>query len=357
MAAALDFSNFTFTTEQIRRVNELVFDQIIKAPEFSSYATIFPGIKSGKEVGFIGDGGLAVTAAQGCDPTPQDWQAGTRKITWTPATLEVFLKQCYADLEATAAVYSLHTGVKIAAFTDTDYMAIVAKVLVESIKKGLARVAWFGDTAAENVTDGGVITNGVSVDFFTPLDGLWKQAYTQAAGHTSQLVTISENSGATYTAQALLASNIIGYLEALVYGAPVQLRAQEGVILCTQSFADAYAKTLQAQSAGIFYNMGQYNAAQNGVPQLMYNGIEVVAVPFFDEIIRSCQDNGAAWNLPHRALYTTKANIGIGFDGEGAGEFEQLSVWDEKKDKAVYVDVMGKMDAKILNPSLLMLAI
>lgn len=147
----ISFSAFTFTAEQIRNINELVYEGIAKLPELSELHTMFDGIVYDKEIGFLTGGGLVGKAAQGCDPTPQDWSVGSRKVTWTPKSWEIFLDECASDLENTMVVYAMNMGTRVDDLTDTDYMAIVVEVLIDAIKEMFYRLIWFGDTDADNV--------------------------------------------------------------------------------------------------------------------------------------------------------------------------------------------------------------
>ena len=156
----LDLSVFTFTAEQIREINEFVFDEVLKAPEITLITTLYPGIVFDKEIGFIGEGGLVGVARQGCNPTPQQWNIGTRKVVWTPKSWEILLPECWTDLESKCTVYALNTGVDVADFTTTDYYAIVIQVLSDAIKKFIVRLVWFNAMDADNVSSGGNITDG-----------------------------------------------------------------------------------------------------------------------------------------------------------------------------------------------------
>ncbi|MCD8293684.1 MAG: hypothetical protein LUE27_00345, partial [Clostridia bacterium] len=158
--AALDLTNFTFTAEQIRDINELVFDEILHAPDLNAIHTLYTGIEYDKEIGFISGAGLVGKKAQGCDPETQDWNINTRKVTWTPKGWEIYLDECASDLENTAALYCMNKGTRIDDLTDTDYMAIYVQVLTDAVKDAMYRMVWFGDTAAANVDAGGQITNG-----------------------------------------------------------------------------------------------------------------------------------------------------------------------------------------------------
>lgn len=351
MAATLDFSNFEFTAEQIRDINDLIFDEILQAPEITLITTLYPGIVFDKEIGFIGEGGLVGKKRQGCDPTPQQWKIGTRVVKWEPKNWEILLKECWTDLESTAAVYSLRTGVDVADFTDTDYYAIVIEVLTIAIKKFIIRLFWFNDEDAENVADGGIITDGTDVDYFNILNGLWKQLLAQLTINPKQRVAIAENAGANYAAQELDPANVKGYLQKLRFNAPIVLRGkQTAFIVCTQSVYDAWDMYLQGKELE-----STYVNLVNGQKVLAFNGIPMIPMPIWDEIIALYEDNGTKLNNPHRALYVTKEILAVGVDGETS--FDSMRTWYEKKERAVYTELMGKADAKVLNPAMFQLAI
>lgn len=147
----INFSAFFFTAEQIRNINELVYEGIAKLPELSELHTMYDGIVYDKEIGFLTGGGLVGKAAQGCNPTPQDWSVGSRRVVWTPKSWEIFLDECASDLESTMVVYAMNRGTRVGDLTDTDYMAIVVEVLIDAIKEMFYRLIWFGDSHADNV--------------------------------------------------------------------------------------------------------------------------------------------------------------------------------------------------------------
>lgn len=351
MAAILDFTKFTFTAEQIRAVNELVFEELLEAPELSLIHTVFPNIITDKEIGFIGEGGLVGVANQGCDPVAQTFSIATRMLKWEPADWEVLIAECWKDLKATAAVYSLKTKVAVADFSSSDYVNIVAERLGLAMKKFIIRLVWFNDTLADNVTDGGKITDGVDIKFFNLLDGLWKQILTRVTAVPAQKVAITENGGATYVLQALDPDNVIGYLEGLTFGAPLLLRQNSAsFIACTQSFYDGYKKALKGTSLSEMY----VNLV-NGQKTLSYDGIPLIPMPIWDEQIRAYENTGVAWNNPHRAIFTTKDVLGVGVDDPAS--FGTMDVRYDKETRKVKIEAMGVADAKLMNPAYFQVAI
>lgn len=152
MPPIVDLSKFTFTAEQIRDINELVFDDILHAPDLSTIHTMYSGIVYDREIGFITGGGLVGKAEQGCDPDSQDWAIGTRKVVWTPKGWEIRIEECASDLNNTMVVYAKNNGMRIDDLTDTDYMAILVIVLTDAIRDFFYRLVWFNDTDAANVS-------------------------------------------------------------------------------------------------------------------------------------------------------------------------------------------------------------
>lgn len=347
----IDLAKFTFTKEELKSVKELVYEGIIQSPELGLFCTIHEGVKFKKDVGFVGPGGLVGKAGQGCDPEAQSWNVVTRKITWEPADWEVYLKQCYTELESTIAVYSLKTGIQKSDFTSSDYMTIVVDFLIEGIKDMMLRFAFFGDVDADVIANGGQLTAGTDKGFFNVIDGFFKQITTAYTANSKQRIAIAENAGANYAAQALVEANVQGYLKNLTAKASPLLKQMTGnIIICTQSFYDAYKASLQGTSLE-----SMYVNLITGIKTLSYDGKPLIPVPKFDAIIEAYYDNGTKLVNPHRAIYTNPGVLAVGVDE--MGNFAEIDVWHEKKDRNVYSLATGKIDAKLANPKLVQIAI
>lgn len=360
MAAILDFSKFNFSAEEIRAVKELIFDEVIESPELEMFATVYPGIIYDKEIGFVGEGGLVGVAAQGCDPVAQDYNTGTRIVKWHPKGWEILIHQCAKDLEDTAAVYSMKTGISINDFSSSDYMAIVVEVLTKSVKEFVIRLVWFSDVDAENYVpaagglpaSGGNITPGVAVKYFNILNGFFKQMEVQITANAAQRVTIAENAAATYALQKLVPANVRDtYLPGLVYDADMILRGMDnGVIMCTQSVYDAYSKSLKGTSlAEMYVNLTE------GIKVLTFDGIPLVPFKIWDKIIKAYFNTGTKLVNPHRAVYVTKDILAVGVDSTSS--FGDMEIWYNRDERKVKMESQGKADAKLLNPALFQIAI
>ena len=353
MAKLFKMENFTFDGDLIRSVNELVYDEVLKSPELNAIHQIWPGIVTNGEVGFIGKGGIIGVPTTGCMPNAQPWSINTRKMVWDPKTWEFLITSCWTDLENAASVYSLRTGKDIPDFTETDYMAIVVTVLADSLRDMMWRFIWFADTAAKNVASSGLITNGVDTKYFTLIDGFWKHIYALIGGdgETQRTAVISENAEATYAEQALDPKNVIGYLQNVVMKAPILLRNQsDRQLLVTQSVYDAYQIALE----GIIISE-TYRNLVDGQGRLTYNGIPLIPLPIWDEMIAEYENTGAKLHDPHRILFTTKSVLAVGVDSDNS--YEDFNVWYDRDSRQVKMEGFGKLDAKLANSALLSVGI
>lgn len=349
MAQILDMDKFVFCGDVLRSVSELVFDEVVKGPDLNMIHTIYPNIVTQAQIGFVGKGGLVGVKNQGCNPTPQDWSIGTRDVKFDPVAWEILIAACWTDLEATAAVYSLHKGINIPDFTDTDYMAILMEVLLNSMNEFMYRFIWFSDVDAANVADGGEITDGIDVKYFNILDGLFKQMDVQIGINPKQHVSIAENAGATYDDQIVSSANAVSYIRSAFRAAPIKLRNMRNkFFLVTQGIYDAYVESLQNACC----IETTYQNLINGMTTVSYSGIPFIAMSIWDEIIASYYNNTTAGKYinPNRIVFTAPEVLAVGVDDPNA--FENVNSWYNKDTREVKIEAMGKADTKLADPTM-----
>lgn len=355
----INLNTFTFSAEQIRNINELVYEGIATLPELSAIHTMYDGIVYDKEIGFLTGGGLVGKKGQGCDPETQDFNIATRKVTWAPKEWEVFIDECAEDLKATMVVYAMNKGTRVDDLTDTDYMAIVVEVLIDALKEFFYRIIWFGDTDATNyavvegVANGGLITAGVDTEYFDVIDGLFKQLETAVANNASLGVTISANAQNTKSAQlsGLSADNAYQLLSDMYYKSNTRMRQDKANLrfLVTQSIADKYEQYLTGKGIS-----ETYKNLVDGIQALSFNGIPVIPMPVWDTMIQSYQDLGTKFNKPHRALLCSKAVLAVGTPSASA--YGEVDLWYDKTNRKNYVLVKDKIDAKLVNDKMIVYA-
>ena len=346
----LDLSKFTFTAEQVRDINELVYEAALSAPKLDYIHAIHTGIVYDKEIGFVAGGGLVGKAKQGCDPVAQDFSINTRKVVWKPKQWEIIIDECAKNLDNTAALYCRKNGVAGDDLQDSDYQAIVVMVLSDAIKNMIYRIVWFSDTDSANVSDGGIITDGVDVEYFNLIDGFFKQmqiAITQDTPH----VEIAANNAATKKEQKITPQQAHDILEEMYDKAALEMRAADSdgdeevtmTFKVTQSIADAYRKYLSS----VEHHEVTYKNLVEGVKVLEYNGIPVIPMPIWDRMIKSYNNLGATYYKPHRAVLCETGNLAVGLVDEG--EFSELDAFYDKMSRKNRLEAAGTIDAELLN--------
>ena len=213
----------------------------------------------------------------------------------------------------------------------------------------LMRYAWFGDKAADTVTEGGNLLDSIDPAYFTLVDGFWKRLFTLAAATPDRRTTCAANAAATFAEQkAAMRQNYaaVDFLDALISDASTVLRQANGqLIYITQALKDALDADLKRNNKG---SELQWTALFDGITETNYNGVQMLAIPFLDEIIKGCEtvSGGKAWNKPYRALYTIKDDLLVGMESES--EVADIQVWfnkDEQMNKILSKDKIGTLIA------------
>ena len=355
-STGINFANLTPDNGAIRELRELIFRAVLDVDQLGALFNVLPNQKHGDKVGFIGEFGLVGKASQGCDPEYANTVLAASEKTWDINAWEIAESLCYADLEGTLASVALKTKTAIADLTGTEYVDYILMPRLEvAIRKMLQRLAWFGDKAAANQSNGGVLAAGVNPAFFTVTDGIWKRVFAGVSSNAINHTEIAANAQTTYAAQKskiLEAGVATSIVDTMIMDAPMALRQAPGqVIYITQSLRDALDYDLVHNNKG---SELQWNTLFDGITEATYKGITVRALPFWDEMIRAYEGDSKAWNKPHRAIYNIKDNLLLGL--ESKSEIAYIEVWFEKKDKRNYIRVEDKLGTLIADENLISVA-
>ena len=194
------FEKLTLNNENLGSIRDAVQETLFNDENFNQYVSIVK-VKHGDPIATIGEMEMVGKKGSGCDPTYEEKGIANSMKRWELGDWQIPIKICYESLKGTIAEYSLKTGTQIGDLTDTDVMAIYTQALTRAIQQMIWRFGWFGDTAAQNVTEGGKITNGVSTDMFTTCDGLFKRIFAICASKPAQRTTIAANAKTTVAEQ------------------------------------------------------------------------------------------------------------------------------------------------------------
>ena len=347
-STGLDFAKLTPDNGAVRDLRELIFLSVMDVDQLGALFNFLPNQEHGKKVGMIGEFGMLGKASTGCLPSFNQSVLAASEKTWDIAEWQISEQICYTDLRGTLAKVAMRTKTQVADLTGTQYIdEILEPRLSLAIRKMLMRFAWFGDKAADTVTNGGVLLDTVDKGYFTLIYGFWKRLFPLTKETPARKTTIDANSETSFDAQvsALYTAGVpTGIIDSLIREAPMVLRQTPGqVIYITQSLRDALDWDIINNNKG---SELQWTAIFDGIAKTTYKGVELLAIPFWDEIIRSTETvtGGKAWNKPHRALYTVKENLLVGSESEN--EIAELDIWFEKKDQVNYIlakDTIGTL--------------
>ena len=330
--------NLTLSPENIRDLRQLINVDLWRDERLQDYFRVVPA-RHGDPVGLIGKGNPIGTAGCGCDPTYEKFAPSNTLKRWELGCWEAPLKVCWKDMEGTIAEYALKNGTPIGDLNGTQVMSEVIEPLLTDLYVDLVwRLAWFGNTAAENESDGGSIDDSLNPALVTAVDGLWKQVLARTAQNTA----VSD-----YTANA---SNTKA--DVLVAGIPTKL--------IEQMMVDANAATMALPNKVIYMTMAMATALEwdmrnsgcgcmpwedrvNGVRTTKWNGIEYIALPKWDEYLNTFEGSGS----PYRAILTNRDNILI---GTPSGEFVQdFDLYFDRISRNMFLYGTGKIGAMFVN--------
>lgn len=342
--ALVNADNLTLNPREAETMSEVIFSRVYNESDLAEYHDIETGIDVSKQIAFAGRLGLLGKKTVGCTPNEAGGFELTQKY-WQPVMEDFRLTHCQSDMPALLKLFKKSKRVNPDFFdaVGSEEFGVIISAVESALIENIHRKVWFNDTAAETITNGGVFKNGTDLGYFNSFDGLFKQLFAEVPTTASNYVAISANAGANYAAQALAEDAALEIFEKMVTAADERLVASDDAfILTSRSMADNYRATLRNRNLG----SGFLEVVEEGRPKLYFDGIEIKVRYDWDRYIKTYQDNGTKWNLPHRAVFTTKSNIPVGTLSEE--DLAKLDVFYDRTQKLNIMDAAYTLDAKHL---------
>ena len=347
----IDFDKLTPPDWAVQSVREIIFRNVLSVDSMGRFSEIMRKQVNGKKLALVGEFGLTGVASEGCSPTYGSTLLDTQEKEWEIDAWQIAEQICYEELRGTLVQESLRSGTAVGDLTGTEYMdKVILPRLELAVYKTVFRLVWFGDKSASLATSGGVLKTGVDPKYFTVTNGFWKRFYDAVTANALRRTTIEANEETTYAEQksAILAAGVAtGIMDTIIMDAPQRLRQSSSqMILITQALKDALDYDIRNNNKG---SELQWEAIFNGIRRANYNGVDVYAMPLWDEMIQNyegqyTESDMTAWNKPYRAIYTSKDNLLIGTESEN--EIADLDIIFDRKERMNYLyatDTIGTL--------------
>jgi hypothetical protein len=352
MASIIDVSELTLNPEEARDIASIIVEKGLLDGNLAKNHEIVTGIDHKQQIPFAGQIADSLAKADGCTPNTGSSVIMTEKF-WEPVIYDTRFTHCQADLSSLLKLFQRAAKINPDFYDriDSQQLGVVYALVTQMLNDAIPTKIWFSDKNAEWIDDGGVFTDGVNLNLYNAIDGLWKQIFTEVSTGDSNYTLIEENDNVDYASQALGYNSAFQYL-ASVYNAADSRLLQDPTakFQVTRSIADNYRNYIRQENLGA----GFLEVITNGVPQLFFDGIAVEVRHDWDRDIKALQNNGSRWNLPHRIVLTTPANIPVGT--MSTDDLQTLDSFYDRTLKSNIIDVAFSLDAKLLEKYMISVA-
>ena len=334
-------ANLANQNPNIQSISELINASIYDDENLQSIISV-KKVKQGSPIAVVGEMGDVGTAGAGCNPTYTAVTIENSLRRWSLGDWDIAKKICYTELENTYADLTLNGGTEIAE-VDEFVERIVEPRLERAYNRMLWRIAWFGDTAADVIANGGVLTAGTDKTLFTVEDGLWKRIFTQGTANASQVTAIAANSQTTYAAQkeAILTQGVAtSLIDTILMDADSRI-LNSGALYLTKSLADA----LTADIKKVYKTNMPWETIFEGVRVAEYDGYKVYSISIWDRIIKTYENTGKALNKPYRAVLGNADEFLVGTDTGGL--FNNIDIFFDKVSRQEHIYAQGKIGTQL----------
>lgn len=309
------------TPEEANDVSQLIFKKIREDKTVNELYSVITGIEFDKHIPIIGrlSDIMESKGSSQCE-FPEGGEVIVSEKTWTPRTALQEQRLCKDATETKFKFWQTNNPDLVARYdlTGSGELNYLIFLVEDAMKKAILRISDFADTSASLVSGGGKITTSLGakgVARMNMIDGLWTQYIAIGTANADQLVAIAENGLASKALQmALAADTAKNTFEAMILGASEDV-PEDAVIECTRSLYNNYFKWLVDNG---FDTAQAVETREFRSVTLAQYGVTIIERKDWDRNIKMYFDNGTTYDLPHRAVYTSKENKLIGTPSETA---------------------------------------
>jgi hypothetical protein len=345
----LDLSLLTMNPQEADNVSMAIFEQAYDNDSLLGRTHgLITGIQMKTQIPFLGLLGDVGKKSVGCTPSTSTETVPTTEKFADPELIDYRLIHCQNLIPQLFKMWKKAAKAANTWEEASEVVDFISDKGIEATLQAILRLGLFGDKLAENVTDGGSITDGVDVTLLTPINGIFQQIFADA---TLVRYTIDENVAATKVAQLALAPDaalqamryMYNNIDPRVFDVP-GLKFQ-----MTRSLWNNWKDFLEDKSL-IF----QLDQTENSSSKGTYRGFDIEVRNDWDRNILKYNDQGTTLLYPHRAIFTPIGNIPIITTDEES--MKKVDSFYDKVTKSWYLDAAWYLDAKLLQESMIAVA-
>lgn len=330
----IDFSAFTLNNQGVTELGKVLFTTVFMEGDLFATCSRQTGVKNGSILDFVDNMGEVGKAGRGCNPIYENVNIKGLEKTWELGDWSIAKYICYKELENTIAQYCLNTGTSKDDLTSTEFWnKIFLPLLDRAMTEMLWRKAWFGDKAAKNIAEGGIITDGMDTKLVSTCDGLFKRLLAIVAANASQRTTIAANAEASAASQksAIKAEGVaLEIFDNVLADADSLIAPNGGRLMVTNSLYQAFRRDYTK----LYKDTIPFTEVAEGVKLPTYDGIPVQPVMEWDNLINKYENNGTKLNNPHRLVFANPDNLLVGTSA--TSELAEFDTFFEKKERQNY---------------------
>lgn len=354
----LNPASITWSGKEVQSLSETIMTGVYNDPELENLVQIYQGIVAKQQIVYMGTLSKIVKKDAGCGTGVLSPSVAMSQKFWAPERCKFWLSECVDNYQEIFFVWAQKKGINRNDLTEGELATFITERMTDSLKKDLMRIAWFNDVNHGNISDSpaGVITDGVSLTDYNIIDGFWAQIYDIVAADATKRYTITENAAVTKVLQDTLAADrALAMLRDMLQKADKRLSEQTDIAFyLTDSLVNNYQTYLESQSNSTSFARIEgvkYGGFETG---LSFRNIPIYRMSFWDRTIRADFDNGTTYYQPHRAVLTSKANLGVGV--EDLASLKDMEVWYEKMEQTNNFRGGFKIDAKVIENHMIQVA-
>lgn len=326
-----------------KQARDLILEDFYNKDVLNAVHSIDQDIKGKTQLAYAGLFGKTGKLQSSCGITGDNSLTFSEKF-WDPQPIQGEFAQCWTDIFPSLFNWADANGVARNDLSqNTVFTEAMSALILDTLVEGFLRRAWFGDTSWTSSD----FTNGATdLPFYNMYNGFWKQTFDGVTATTIPRYTITENSESTTSAQLNLAADrAYEAMKSMYENIDTRFFQQDDkVILLTRTLFDNYVAYLESKDT---YN--SFERIEGGYTALQFRGIPVIMFDKWDRVIQSDFLTGspATYDLPNRAMMTTKNNLRVGLDNTIS--LSQTDSWYERKDQTWYSVYNTMEDVKLIH--------